>query len=344
MKATHFLFAFVCAAALFIGGGCKKSHEAGSDSITIAFVTNGVDPFWDLCAAGVRIAEKEFNIQCEVHMPTKGVVDQKRIMESLMAKGVDGIAISPIDAANQTRFLNDIAKGTKLITQDADAPDSDRIAYIGTNNYLAGRALGKLVKAAIPDGGEVFIFVGRLEQLNARQRRQGLIDELLGRPEQKLGSVKFDAEDAKNLSAEGSDYIIVETRTDDFNKAKAKSNAESAIAKHKDLKCMVGLFAYNPPACLDAIKEAGLSGKIQVCGFDEPDAMLQAIKDGTAHGTISQQPWKYGYESVKMLKGILEGNAPESTFLAIPFLVVTKDNVDEFWKTKREKMAELGKQ
>jgi ribose transport system substrate-binding protein len=343
MKAARFLLSFACASALLLGWGCKKPTDSKSSTVTIAYVTNGVDPFWDLCAAGVRIAEKEFNIKCEVHMPTKGVVDQKRIMESLLAKGVDGIAISPIDAANQTKFLNEIAQNTKLITQDADAPDSDRLAYIGTNNYLAGRALGKLVKAAIPEGGEVFILVGRLEQLNARQRRQGVIDELLGKPEQKLGSVKFDAEDAKNLTAEGSKYIILETRTDNFDKAKAKSNAESGIAKYKNLKCMVGLFAYNPPACLDAIKEAGLTGKIKVCGFDEPDAMLQAIKDGTAYGTISQQPWKYGYESVKMLKNILDGQAPASTFLEVPFLVVTKENVDEFWKTKRE-MAELGKQ
>ena len=343
MKVTHFLLALACASALLLGWGCKKPTDSKSSTVTIAYVTNGVDPFWDLCAAGVRIAEKEFNIKCEVHMPTKGVVDQKRIMESLLAKGVDGIAISPIDAANQTKFLNEIAQNTKLITQDADAPDSNRLAYIGTNNYLAGRALGKLVKAAIPEGGEVFILVGRLEQLNARQRRQGVIDELLGKPEQKLGSVKFDAEDAKNLAAEGSKYIILETRTDNFDKAKAKSNAESGIAKYKNLKCMVGLFAYNPPACLDAIKEAGLTGKIKVCGFDEPDAMLQAIKDGTAYGTISQQPWKYGYESVKMLKNILNGQAPASTFLEVPFLVVTKENVDEFWKTKRE-MAELGKQ
>jgi len=343
MKVARYLLAFACASALLLGWGCKKSTDSKNNTVTVAYVTNGVDPFWDLCAAGVRIAEKEFNIKCEVHMPTKGVVDQKRIMESLLAKGVDGIAISPIDAANQTKFLNEIAQNTKLITQDADAPDSDRLAYIGTNNYLAGRALGKLVKAAIPEGGEVFILVGRLEQLNARQRRQGVIDELLGKPEQKLGSVKFDAEDAKNLAAEGSKYIILETRTDNFDKAKAKSNAESGIAKYKNLKCMVGLFAYNPPACLDAIKEAGLTGKIKVCGFDEPDAMLQAIKDGTAYGTISQQPWKYGYESVKMLKNILDGQAPESTFLEVPFLVVTKENVDEFWKTKRE-MAKLGKQ
>ncbi|SVD44624.1 uncharacterized protein METZ01_LOCUS397478, partial [marine metagenome] len=133
-------FAFLGALCLSLGIlliGCKpKPDGAGpggsSQEATIAYVTNGVDPFWDLCAAGVRIAEKEFAIKCEVHMPTKGVVDQKRIMEGLLAKGVAGIAVSPVDAENQTPFLNEVAQNSKLITQDADAPRSNRIAYIGT--------------------------------------------------------------------------------------------------------------------------------------------------------------------------------------------------------------------
>ena len=346
MKAARFLLAFACALALLLGWGCGKPTDSKSSTVTVAYVTNGVDPFWDLCAAGVRIAEKEFNIKCEVHMPTKGLVDQKRIMETLLAKGIDGIAISPIDAENQTAFINEAAKQTKLITHDADAPDSDRMLYIGTNNYKAGRALGQLVKDALPEGGEVMIFVGRLEQLNARQRRQGVIDELLGRPEQELASVKFDPVDAKNLKAEGSKYVILDTRTDNFDKAKAKSNAEDTITKYENVACMVGLFAYNPPACMDAIREANRLGKIKVCGFDEQDALLQAIKDGHAQGTISQQPWKYGYESVKAMKRILEGDTgfiPANKFMEVPFLVVTKENVDDFWATKN-KMAELGKQ
>ena len=85
-------------------------------------------------------------------MPPKGVVDQKRMMETLLANGVDGVAVSPIDAENQTPFLNEVAENTILITQDADAPMSNRLVYIGANNYKAGRALGKLVKDAIPDG------------------------------------------------------------------------------------------------------------------------------------------------------------------------------------------------
>lgn len=274
-------------------------------------------------------------------MPTKGVVDQKRILEAMVAKGVKGIAVSPVDPDNQTGHLNEIAQVTKLITHDADAPESDRMVYIGTDNYKAGRALGQLVKEAIPDGGEVMIFVGRLEQLNARQRRQGVIDELLNRGHQTLGQVKFD-EVAKEFK--GDKYTVLDTRTDNFDKAKAKANAEDAITKYKNLACMVGLFAYNPPACIDAIREAGKLDQIKVCGFDEQESFLQAIKDGHAHGTISQQPWNYGYNSVKLLKSIMDGDTsaiPENRFIDVGYKVITKANIDEFWAEKK-KMAELG--
>jgi len=198
-----------------------------------------------------------------------------------------------------------------------------------------------LVKEAIPDGGEVMIFVGRLEQLNARQRRQGVIDELLNRGHQILGQVKFD-EVAKEFK--GDKYTVLDTRTDNFDKAKAKANAEDAITKYKNLACMVGLFAYNPPACIDAIREAGKLDQIKVCGFDEQESFLQAIKDGHAHGTISQQPWNYGYNSVKLLKSIMDGDSsaiPANRFIDVGYKVITKANIDEFWAEKK-KMAELG--
>jgi ribose transport system substrate-binding protein len=334
---------WTAAIALAVAVACspKTSSDGGDGDATIAYVTNGIDQFWDLCAAGVRQAEEEFGVKCEIHMPPKGVVDQKSIMETLLAKGIKGIAVSPIDAENQTPFLNELAKQTVLITHDADAPKSDRQVYIGTDNYKAGRALGQLVKEAIPDGGEVMIFVGRLEQFNARQRRQGVIDELLDRPHQTLGQVKFD-EVAKVFK--GDKYTVLDTRTDNMAEDVAKANAEDAITKYKDLACMVGLFNYNPPKCIEAIKEAGKLGQIKVCGFDEADGLLQAIKDGNAHGTISQQPWKYGYQSVRVLKALLDGDTsviPDNKFIDVGFKVVTKANIDEFWAEKK-KMAKLG--
>ena len=247
----HSIQKIACLLGLFtlVFSSCSVQPEVGDENATktidsstrFAYVTNGVDPFWDLCAA-VRSPAR---ISHEVLMPPKGVVDQKRMMETLLANGVDGVAVSPIDAENQTPFLNEVAENTILITQDADAPMSNRLVYIGANNYKAGRALGKLVKDAIPDGGEVMLFVGRLEQLNARQRRQGVIDELLNRSAQELDQVKYDPVDSKNLSAEGSKYVILIPALIILIRQKQKQ-CEDAITKYKDLKCMVGLFAYNP--------------------------------------------------------------------------------------------------
>ena len=72
--------------------------------------------------------------------------------------------------------------------------------------------------------------------------------------------------------------------------------------------------------------------------------MLQAIKDGHAHGTISQQPWKYGYQSVRVLKALLDGDTsviPANKFIDVGFKVVTSKNIEAFWSEKR-KMAALG--
>lgn len=312
-----------------------EAKPAGAEAkpgkkLKIAYVTNGIDPFWNNAAAGVRAGEKEFNIQCEVHMPPKGIVDQKRMIETLLAQNIDGIAVSPIDAKNQTDLINEAAKRTSVITHDSDAPESQRLCFIGMDNYKAGRSAGKLVKEILPDGGKLMIFVGRLEQLNAQQRRQGVIDELLDRPAQALGKMTFDPNGAPLT---GGKYTILDTRTDNFDYARAKANAEDAMTKTPDLACMVGLFAYNVPSCLQAVKEANKLGKIKLVSFDEQEPTLQGIADGHIHGTVSQQPYLYGYHSVRVLAGLARGDKsvlPKDGFLEVPIVEVRKDNVEKF--------------
>ena len=88
-------------------------------------------------------------------------------------------------------------------------------------------------------------------QLNAEQRRQGVIDELLDRGKDPT------RRDPPDAVLKGDQYTILGTRTDNFDNAKAKQNAQDVISKYPDIGCMVGLFAYNPPLCLQAIKETG---------------------------------------------------------------------------------------
>jgi ribose transport system substrate-binding protein len=219
---------------------------------SIAYVTNGIDPFWTVAAAGAKAAGREVGVNVLLRFPPKGVGDQKSMLEALLVQDdVKGVAVSPIDPENQQEILNQIGEAKLYITHDSDAPNTNRLAYIGMNNYDAGRMAGQLVKEAMPEGGSVMIFVGRLGQLNAEQRRQGLIDELLDRSKDPT------RRDPNDAVIEGGKYTIVGTKLDNFDKAKAKQNAQDAISKYPDLGCMVGLFAYNPPLCLQAIREAG---------------------------------------------------------------------------------------
>ncbi len=337
--------------------GCNKSSDSGvppsgstpggsaaapGKKKKIAYVTNGVDPFWNTAAAGVRAAEKELGIECQVLMPPKGILDQQRMIEGLLARGIDGIAISPVDAKNQIALIDQAAARCPVITHDSDAPASKRLCFVGMDNYKAGRAAGRLVKEAIPNGGKLMIFVGRLEQLNAQQRRQGVIDELLDRPMQTLDKVNYDPP-GKILA--GTKYVVLDTRTDNFDYARAKANAQDAMASTPDLACMVGLFGYNAPHCLDAAKEAGKLGQIKIVSFDEANDVLQGIIDGQVYGTISQQPYYYGYHSVRILKGLANGDQsvlPPGGYLEVPIVEVRQSNVKTFW-TDLKKMQEAGK-
>jgi ribose transport system substrate-binding protein len=326
----------LAAAGVFLLAGCDRGSKSGGAKPHVAYVTNGIDSFWVIAEAGAKAGAAKYDAEVEVHMPAQGVADQKRIVEDLLTRGVDGIAISPIDAENETGLINEAASRTRLITQDSDAPKSNRLCFIGVDNYEAGRMVGKLVKEAMPAGGKVMIFVGRLEQDNARLRRQGVIDELLDRTSD---STRFEPVDA---SPKGEKYTVIGTLTDGFDFNRAKGLAEESMAKYPDLGCMVGLFAYNVPMCLEALKQAGKLNQIKVVSFDEQAETLQAIKDGTCQGTVVQNPYVYGMESVRVLKAILKGDnsvIPPDKFILVPARTIRKDNVDSFWADLKQKMG-----
>ena len=319
-----------CVAALLLPGGCNRD----SGKVKVVYITNGVADFWSIARKGAEDGGAQYGVDVSVLMP-KDIEDQKRMVEDSLTKGVNGIAISPINSANQGDLINKAAGQTKLITHDSDAPGTQRLAYVGMENYDAGRMCGKLVKEALPDGGEVVILVGRTEQDNAKHRRQGVIDELLDRPHDKSRY------DPPGQQIRGDKYTVLETLTDQFSREMAKRNAQDAMGKYANVKAMVGLFEYNPPMILEALGDKAGS-QIKVIGFDEADATLQAIRDGRCSGTIVQDPYRYGHESVRILAGLAKGDTsvlPPGGFLDIKARTILKANVDEFWADKNKKLG-----
>ena len=236
-------------AALLAAAAAAPAATAGPE---YAFITNGVADFWTIARAGAEKAAADLGVRVAVIMPAS-ITDQTRKIEDLLTRGSDGIAISPINPANQGEILAKAAAATNLITHDSDAPDSPRQVYIGMDNYEAGMVCGKLVREALPEGGKVMLFIGRLDQDNAQRRRQGCIDGILGRDPD---PTRRDDPGIVLTSVEKK-YEILGTMTDQFDRAKAKANAEDALLRHPDIAAMVGLFVYNPPLIIEALERAG---------------------------------------------------------------------------------------
>jgi ribose transport system substrate-binding protein len=209
-------------------------------------------------------------------------------------------------------MINEAAKQALIVTQDSDAPASSRACYIGTDNRAAGRQAGALIKEALPNGGKIMVFVGKLDPQNARDRFEGIKEAL-----------------------QGSKIEIIDTRTDDTDPVRAKSNVADALVRYPDLACCVGLWSYNGPAILNAIKDAGKVGQVKIVCFDEEDQTLAGVKDGAIYATVVQQPFEFGYQSVRLIEKALRGDQseiPPNKLVYIPTLAIKKDNVEEFIK------------
>ncbi len=309
MKISSIALACSCVAVGLLVLACSKS---GSKNFKLAFVTNNASDFWTIARKGVEKADGELaNVDVEFKIPADGTAaEQKRIVDDLLAKGVGGLAISPVDPDNQTQLINETAKQAVVVTQDSDAPQSDRACYIGTDNRAAGRQAGGLIREVLPQGGRVMLFVGKLDARNAQERYQGIKEAL-----------------------QGSKVDIVDVRTDDTDRVRAKSNASDTLVKTPDVVCLVGLWSYNGPAILNAVKDAGKVGQVKIICFDEEDETLAGIKDGAIYATVVQQPYEFGYQSVQLLAKVLGGDRsviPPSKQIFVPTLIIKKDNVVDF--------------
>ncbi len=334
------LFAFALSSC---GGDPSAATQQGAPSQQkpkMAFVSNCVAEFWTIAEHGVNAARDASGADVSVQMPANGTAEEQiRILEDALGKGVKAIAVSPKDPENMTGLLDRIAERALLITHDSDAPKSKRLCYVGMDNYEAGRMCGQLVKDALPDGGAIVVVVGTLDQDNAKRRRQGLVDELLDRS---FDNTRFDPQDAV---LKGGKYEIRASYTDQFDRQKCKAIAQDVLGKWGDVACMVGLFEYEPPLLLEAVKSANKLGQVKVVAFDENPQTLQGILDGHVHGTVVQNPYEYGRASVELLGKLLrEPDAekrkallPAGGFLNIPARKITKDVVAAFWQDLKSK-------
>ncbi|MEN6306752.1 MAG: sugar-binding protein [Anaerohalosphaeraceae bacterium] len=310
------IISMLCVVSVCAICSCGKNPDASQET-TIAFVAGAATDFWTFAQAGCKKAESELDsVKVEFRFTSGGTaVEQKRVIDDLLVKGVSGMIVTPLDPQNQAMMIDQVAAQIPLVITDSDIPGSKRLCYIGTDNVAAGREAGKLIQELLPKGGKIVMFVGKTDAQNAKERIEGLQAEL------------------KDSRVE-----ILDIRTDDIDRIRAKANVNDTLVKYPDIDCLVGLWSYNGPMILAAVKDAGKLGKVKIVAFDEEEDVLNGVKDGYIYGTVVQQPFEFGYQSVQLLARCLKGDKsgiPASGNIVIPTSIIKKEQAESYIQTIR---------
>lgn len=311
--------ALVLAASLVMIG-CNRDSGTSTASKTekkYAFVTNNVSEFWKQAAAGVHKYNKEAGVTVEVKSPVNGKVEeQNQIIEDLIAQGYDGIAVSVIAPNDQIAVMNKAAAKTNVICFDSDCAKSNRLAYVGTDNYDAGKTLGDRIVKLLPSGGKMAVFVGTFAADNAKQRLDGIKDAI-----------------------KGHNIDIAVQKEDQTDQNKARTNVEDVLNGYADINLLCGLWSYNGTAIAKAINASGKKGKVLAAVFDGDDGTLEGIKDGTLACTVVQEPFEEGYLSSKLLNDLAtKGKSvlPNPPVVKTGVELVDPQNIDDYMKRVEE--------
>ncbi len=281
------------------GGGTTSATptpapKAAGGVRRIILMTNGNSPFWDAGRAGLEDAQVELKLDdvglkasLEVNDGTIGGQISK-LRQYNSQTDIAGIAVTAIDSQNvnlaeEMRALK--KKGIAVIAFDSDLDREKfrdaRTAFIGTDNTLAGKELGRCVQQLVPAGGEYVTFVGLSSAGNAKERIAGF------------------------AAGAGDKFKSADAMSDDFDRTKAKENVRNAISNHPTAKILAGIYSYNAPAIVDVVKELGKRDEIKVLCFDAEPIAIQQMGQGQIDAMIVQNPYQMGYQSVKFLKALI---------------------------------------
>ena len=272
------------------------------------------------------------NIECVYIGPGEHTeAEQVQIVQDLITQRVDGIAVSPSNAAAMASALK-AAKdaGIPTLTWDADLLPEDkqyRAAFIGTKNYDIGVNLAKIAQQLKPQGGKICLQTGGASAANHNERLQGIRDTLGGRTGTEPPGDPLKGENGWT-EVEGCPLI-----TNDDG-AVAVQQLQDILGKYKDdLDVFITTGAFTQWSdnafrqAIDPYKDRIKSKDLVFLSADTLDMQMAQLKEGLSNGQVGQRPFQMGYLAMQRLKELKEGKTlqdPEYTGLD----VCTNDNVD----------------
>ncbi len=306
------LSATVAAAAIL---GMTQGAEAQPKKYVFALVPkNTNNPFFDQARDGCKKAERELKgaIECLYIGPGEhgGGEEQVQVVNDLIAKKVDGIAVSPSNAAAMGKALEGAkAAGIPVLTWDSDLLEKDkalRLAYVGTHNYEIGVNLAKQAQTIKPKGGTICIQSGGAAAANHNERMQGIRDTLAGTKSAQAPGTKLTGQNGWTEVAGCPLYT-----NDDF--PLAVQQMEDILGKYPKLDAFIptGGFPQFIPQAYKKVAEKYKSriadGSLALVVADTLPVQIELLKAGLSKGQVGQRPAEMGYKTMFFLKDIKDG-------------------------------------
>lgn len=316
----------VALAVVFMLAVLLPGVASGEETLTFAWIPKALDnPVFELGRDGAFVKAQELTETTDytVEMLYIGSVasdaaEQARVVEDVIARGVDGIGISCNDPDALVDVINKaVEAGIPVMTWDSDAPDSQRFTYLGVSNYDGGVAAAELLVHYMGEEGKVALLTGVPGAFNLEERIRGFKDGI-------------------------ADYPGIEVATtvacyDDI--ATGVQVVEEAMLAHPDLDgwFFVGLWPlFADRGSMPLWEEAAASGDMKVVAFDTLPVQLEYLQDGLLVGLVGQKYWGWGYDTMQMLFDYVVHGAEFPDWTDSGMDIVTIHNVDamaEAWET-----------
>ncbi len=237
--------------------------------------------------AGVDAAAKEFGVDAVMVGPVGAKAeDQIAELESLIQKGVDGLAISSVSTDALAPVINKaLDAGIPVVTFNTDNPSSHRLAFVGQDLVQSGRTAGELMAKQLNGKGVVIITTLDAAAQWSLDREKG----------------------AREALAKYPGITVKATINTGTEPQQIYSAIENAMIANKDVTGILSMECCSTPAAGEYVKRNNLKGKVSVVGFDLLPTTLQLIKDGYVQKTIGQGPERQGHDAVKLLLDAVNG-------------------------------------
>lgn len=299
--------------ALLGVAGCAR-EETG---YTFALVPKAMNnPFFDFARDGCMQAAADLDgFECLYIGPSEHTeADQIQVVEDLITRRVDGLAVSPSNATAMARALARARDaGIPVITWDSDLLPEDaglRTTYIGTRNRAMGVEQARLLQELRPEGGSICIQSGGAAAMNHNERMQGLRDTLAGAVSATPPGERLEGRNGWTEVAACPLYT-----NDDFPLAVQQMADVLASEPDLDVFSITGGFpqfvdqAYRQ--AVEPYRERIESLDLVIIGADVLPMQLDLLAEGLSHGQVGQRPYAMGYRSMEALLELVNGGAVE---------------------------------